>query len=497
MKNLEDKLKKYVFDVYKRIHLRKINLGLIDPQTGFEQEASESFEKILNFIKDNNEMCDIWHSQECHEDRMEEAKFYGRVKVYKVKCIDGRKPRGFEGDADSLKTEEALIALDTVRSTGELIPRQVEICSALADPGVEPLEISLAHYDSKDIHHGCAAIQITLSNPDEDVWNYLNSKEKSLVYSARASGNEISNLVLLELTNVRAFTNFHNRVREEAGVPPLKRVGLVALFDTRTMGMEVREPLIENKKGELKLKDLVKAEVISSTDLAKKLKSDSSRKSIEYGKYKDNFHKKESFKDYSRALVNLTEEFLKSEDKEIRAFIQKHYSDLTVGQQKALIYRFLRSVAHQYLSALADGPEYHPFSGHEEKYGSVSKDADYPGKYILDYQTFRMSCPDDKTAAKRMSIAATVMDATGVDKGKPHIFFISTAIPKEVYKNKDQSAHQTSYQEVINRNMDLFRSLSKDPKIRDRIDQGNILPVGVLVANGEVVDIVEQDPLYL
>lgn len=483
---MEENLKKYIFEVTKRIHQRKADLGLVDIDFDFSKEAEDSYKRVLNFITDNNKMCSIWFSKECIEDRETEHNFYDPVRVYKVKCIDGRKPRGFEGDADSLKTEEALIALDKVRSTGELIPRQIEICAALSDTTVEPLEISLAHFDSSDSHHGCAAMQITLSNPNEDVWSYLTDIEKSLVYQARRKGNEIANLVLLELTNCRAFTNFHNRVRSEQGKPILQRVGLVALFDTKTMGMELREPLINFENG-IFLKDLSKIEKISSTDLALKLKKAKKQNLYEFGKYKTNFNKRESFKNYSRDLLNLTEKLFANYKEEIEQFIDKHYFDLTANQKKALIYRFLRSVAHQYLSGLAQISN-HPFSKHDERYGSVSKDADYPGKYILDYQTFRMSCPDEKTGAKRMAIAATVMDSTGIDKEKPHIFFISTAL---------DGSYKEHYQEVINRNIDLFRSLAKDPQIRNRIDQGNILPVGVLVLKGEVVEIVTQNHFYI
>lgn len=482
---LGENLKKYIFEVTKRIYQRKANLGLVDPDFDFSKEANTSFERVFDFIKDNNKACSVWFSKECEEDRITEHKFYDPVRVYKVKCIDGRKPRGFEGDADSLKTEEALIALDKVRSTGELIPRQIEICAALSDTNVEPLEISLAHFDSNDPSHSCAAMQITLSNPNEDVWNYLTDSEKNLVYKARRKGNHISNLVLLELTNSRAFTNFHNRIRLEAGVPILQRVGLVALFDTRTMGMEIREPLVKTENGALYLSDLDKIEMISSTTMALKLKAN--KKLPAFAKYKQNFHKMASFKEYSRALIFLTAILFDNHRSEIEVFINKYYFDLTKDQKKALIYRFFRSVAHQFLSGLAEKSD-HPFSKHGERYGSVSQDADYPGKYILDYQTFRMSCPDEKTGAKRMTIASSVMDSTDVDNGGPHIFFISTALENESKEN---------FRDVINRNTDLFRSLIKDPLIRDRIDQGNILPVGVLVFKGEVVDVVIQNHLFI
>lgn len=504
MENLEDKLKIYIQETFKKIHLRKVALGLEEDNFDYSKEADDAYKRVLDFIEDNNEVCDIWHSKECQEDRNNEHKYYGKVRVYKVKCIDGRKPRGFEGEADSLKTEEALIALDMVRSTGEIIPRQVEICSVLSDPTIEPLEISIGHYDSHDTTHGCAAMKLTLDDPDEDVWKYLSDREKVLVYKARTKGNHIANVVLLELANIRAFTNFHNKIRIEAGEKPLARVGIAGLFDTRTMGLEFYAPLVvKDKEGNLTLKDSETTPFLSTTVVSKKLMDLKNKNLPAFGKYKDVFFKRGSFKEYSRVLTDLTGLLFETKDEEILQvtqeitdFLQAYYFDLTEEQSRALRYRILRSVAHQYLTGLSEYTKYHPFSGHEERYASVSQDADYPGKYILDYQTFRMSCPDEKTGAKRMEIASSVMDSTGVDGNKPHIFFISTAANKGIFEKKD-AKHEEDYQAVLSRNLDLFRVLIDDARIRNRIDKGNILPVAVIVSYGKVVDVVSQAPLYL
>lgn len=423
------------------------------------EDLADREEKINQFNDENDLWSEIWHSQECRVDREIEKIIYGSgekpVKVFKVKCIDGRKPRPIEGEADSLKTEEGKIALDKIDSTGEIIPLQQEIITALQDLSYEPLEISLSHYDSSNDEHGCAAIRRLLNEKNrkiliEELGDFLSLEELKLLTEAQKMSFEEANIILHELTNNQAFLNVRNNALEKAGLPKIKRVAVAALFDTRTMGMELRTGLLDrDDEGNLLLAPKEKHQTLSTTKLTNLLKEEIIGTTIdglpEFGSFEENYNSKEGFKQYSRALTILSvilydpdnfnhylgqvyhRDFIISDQvkeaitkvhNEVVDFIYDNFADLSPNQRRILGFRFFRSISHQFLTGLSEYKNHHAFSDHEEQYISTSEDANYPGKLVASRQSFRINSPDPETGAKRDDIAASVMDKTKIGGGR-------------------------------------------------------------------------------
>ncbi len=516
------------------------------PYTVTEEVVGERVARINEFNEENDAWSRVWHGESCNLDRQVEIAIYEEgkkrgaktVRVLKIKCIDGRKPRPIEGEADSTKTEEAKIALDKIPSSGKIIPLQNEICLALEDLSMEPLEISLAHYDSYDVEHGCAAIKRLMNDADifrEELSGFLSIDEMELLLRAQERGLDEANLVLLELTNNRAFLNIRNEALKKAGLKEVERIAVPAMFDTRTMGMELRSPLLEEdpQTGKTILSPIEKREVLSTTPLANQLKD--AERSIntanfpDFGALEHTFNTVEGFVDYSRKLTimsiflndpqepnkyiktfyqrvidfpeQLTQAAADIHDK-VSDFIEKYFPDLSEEARRVLKYRFYRSIAHQYLTGLSEHKEHHPFSDHAEAYIATSEDANYPGKLVASKQSFRISCPDEQTGAKRTNIAASVMDGSqGLDQGKPHIWYVSTSIKKRDFDNRlspDPKDH-SEYQEAIKKNTRFLRGQMRQPLIKRRVYEGNLQPVPVLVDKdtNEVLEILTGQVVYI
>ncbi len=509
--NLEEDLKKYLDEAFKRIYLRKQKLGLIKdgtPVSALEEEAKgesgKFFAKVSEFIKSHQTMCQIWNSEELKELRKKEAAEYGDVHMMENNCIDGRIARAFKGEADVLQTEKAVIAVDKIQSDGEIIPRSPDVCSVLADISKEPLVLALAHFDSVHSSHGCAAIDLALKDPQgvvEKFWGYLTPSERDLVFQARSRSLEEANLVLLKLTTSRAVTNYTNDVRAEHGVAPLQRVSIVALYDTRRMGIIIKAPIFNlkelNNTVELAPSD---RDFISTTDFALELKSKSGKDLAQYGSFSKNFTKQENFIEFASEIVSIALKLAHGEfgfREKVKEFLNEHYVDLTDSQKRALIYRFFRTVAHQYLTGLAEPKEYHPYSEHEERYISTSKDARFFGKYNVDTQSFIIHIPDRETGAKRINIGALVMDKTNIDKGSPHALFMATSMRKDVFESREKEAKE--YTESLNQNKAFFRETITVKGIVDKISMGNIVPIGLILdsSSGEILEIVKESYRYL
>ena len=543
---LQMKIKKLLVETRIRVLAARENPANKQEFLGYEsykvtvESIEERAAKVEEFNNENDAWCDVWHSEACSLDRQLELSIYNegpkQVLPLKIKCIDGRKPRPIEGEADSTKTEEAKIALDKIPSTGEIIPLQDEICNVLSDLSIEPLEISLAHYDSHDNDHGCAAIKRLMTNVDifkDELADFLSVEEMKLLIDARDRGLDEANLILLELTNNRAFLNIRNAALRNAGLPEVKRIAVAAMFDTRTMGMELRAPLLETdpETGKINLAPIEKRQVLSTTEIATQFKSKTEQINTpefpDFGSLENTFNTLEGFQDYSRKLTIMSAIFYSPQDHNkylesiynkdlniseelkqaalavhdaVSSFIENHYSDLPEETRRVLKYRFYRSVAHQFLTGLSEYKHHHPFSDHEEMFISTSEDGNYPGKLDAQTQSFRISAPDQKIGASRTEIAASVMDATGVDNGQPHIWYVSTSITKEDYENYlsgDKRATQI-FEEAEKKNARFLRSMLRQPAIRKRFYEGNLQPVPVLVDKdtNKVLTILDEQVVY-
>lgn len=515
---LKDQIKNYLSNLREQM-AKNSALKLSVSQKDLKQyilndDQIENFaQKAVTFIEDSNEMSRLWHSETLTRLRQEETKIQGPSPVYKIKCIDGRKPRGYEGEAHSLKSEKAQIALSRNASTGQIIPLGADVCVNLSDPTVEPVEMSLAHYDSVNNTQGCAAMRLVLTdflNNISGTWQFLSPEAVKQVQDAASRSLAYSNLVLLELTNRIALDNIHNNYRTLQGYKALSRVTITALFDTRTMGIELWTPLIIKKGKNLELPDSSIIKKLSTTELTKKYQVviANLKNAPKMGIFKDNFAHRSAFADYSKALVRLSRELADQQTQltklgnelltEISTFIAENYVDFTPNQQQAIRYRIIRTIVHQYLTGLHLAPEKHLYADHGEKFISIAEDGNYPGKYLIEYQCFRMSGPDVATSARRLQIAASVMDAIKVDQGKPHVAFFSTSISKYDYEHRDDPIHREKYQDARRESIKFYKGLMENILFRSLVESKNTIPIPVLTIRetGEVVKIFSSNALY-
>ncbi|OGE32647.1 hypothetical protein A3D83_01500 [Candidatus Daviesbacteria bacterium RIFCSPHIGHO2_02_FULL_41_10] len=495
--NLPEQLNRYLVNFKGR--LRIVRPDLATRWLDSEVQDANLIKKILGFIGDNNEMCEVWYSERMQQARDKELESQGPTHVFKIKCIDGRKPRGFEGPANSLKAEGGLLALKHDPTTRRPEPLSSEICIALSDSNADLLEMNVAHYDSTDPNHGCAAIGRVItdhSKGEESVWPFLSSHEKSLVIQAGGISHEYAGMVLMELTNSKALNEIHRRYMVCSDTQPIKQVAVTVLADTRTMGLELRVPLLKAGQAGLELVPANEQKVLSTAQLTHDFETDLTRVSnFPVGAFKETFNDKEHFVDYYEALVDLSAVLSKPENgvsllfEKVNSFIKENYPNLSSGQTQAFRYRVLRTVAHQYLTGLHH-PQDHPFSDHDEKFISIGPGTDYVGKYETDKQCFRMSGPDAKTATRRLVIAASVMDKTKVDGEDPHIIFLCTP----VRENGDAEEYQNAYADSAT----FYRSLMNKKIIRDLIRSKNILPVPVLISfeTNKVLEVVSKNAIF-
>lgn len=515
---VSDDLSTYIVQAAKRIMLRKKHLGLLTAGISddlFVSEtdtfAIEAISRTGKFIEASDTICRLWNSKHSQHDRNEEEKCYGQVRVFEDHCIDGRIPRAFEGEADSLKSEKAQMVLARIPSTRQLIPKNTDICANLNNTKRTPLLLFMAHYDSHDSQHGCAAIKLALADikgASEEVWAHLTPEEIEFVCEARSRSYDEANIALLDLTNLVATNNYHNNARAEDGLDPIQ-VGVSLLFDTRSMGLELRAPIIKTDEHGTRTLDSTDRPRLKTTELTNDLKGilvNDSHGLPAFGAYKETFNSLDHFEKFFDDVTKLAKLLCEEDDSfnpEARVsvidFITTYYPMLITEQQHALRFRLLRQVAHQYLTGLSKIQEHHAFSEHAERYISISQDKRFVGKYEVEGQNFIIFIPDGSIGEKRVDIGATVMDATNIDNGKTHILFISTSVAKEVFDKRETNEYNPRYMDALNANVRFFREIINLPKLSNRIDQGNLLPVGVLLdaQTGEVLKIVRQNCRFL
>lgn len=515
---LKDQIKNYLSNLRDQMS-KNAALKFTSEESDMKQyilsdEQIEKFsEKAIAFIEDSNEMSRMWHGEELTKLRMEEMKIQGPSPVYKIKCIDGRKPRGYEGEAHSLKSEKAQLALSRNKSTGQLIPLGADICVNLSDPTEEPVEMSLAHYDSVNSHQGCAAMGLVLKdflNNISSTWQFLTPDEIRLIQSAADRSLAYSNLLLLELTNKTALDNIHNDYRLLQGYQPLKHVAITALFDTRTMGIELWTPLIIKNDTQLSLPEENDIKKLSTTLLTRKYADMIAglKNAPKMGIFRDNFAHRSAFTEYSKSLVNLSRQLSDKSTPltstgnelfvEVADFISQYYPEYTPNQQQAIRYRIIRTIVHQYLTALHLAPEKHLYSDHGEKFISIAEDGNYPGKYLIEYQCFRMSGPDITTSARRLQISASVMDSINVDQGQPHVAFFSTSISQSDYEHRNDPLHNEKYKDARRESIKFYKGLMENTLFRSLVESKNTIPIPLLTIRetGEVVKVLSSNALY-
>lgn len=461
-----------------------------------DQQTEDALLHAIDVIKRNNLISEIHQNPELQQIIDDEKHLRGEnVTIGKVYCIDGRltiRPN----ESPLVNTwEEAGARIHTSRrlSDGALIPSQTNFCESIGkkvDPNFDLLEIVLAHYDSTNPDHGCAAVNIdinTLRTSTEDLNAIEDPNQRIEALAAKkqletalepkdiqsilqSTSNEEANLLIAEKTTLAAITNFYNSRRQQAGLAPLDLVGIVALNDTATMGFELRN----------------RGQRLSSTDLANKLKIEVG--DGKFAKFQKKFTNPELLIEISREILDLTTQLMKSPEtafartrNDIDQYINYNLRALNEHQKQGLRFIISRKIAFQYLTGLSqiprDGRPNHPFAKHNEQDVSVSEHGHLLGEFDS-YQQHFGSSPARESIIRQIKIANIVMDSNGLKTNENRVVFVNTPIhSKDVLSGNGKFAME----QATAQNAELFRTIVQDPELREMIKNGKILPIPVLI----------------
>lgn len=480
---------------YTNFHRRVLN-GSGQEETELDKKAEDALTHAITVIARNNRISEIHQSPDLQEIIDSEKQLRGEhVTIGKVYCIDGRLPVR-PNESPLVNTwEEAAARIHITRrfSDNVLIPAQTNLCESIgnkADPRFDLLEIVLAHYDSTDPNHGCAAISLdinTLRTPLEQLESNPNPDQRAESIAAKkqleealspediqtvlnAPTPEESNLIIAQKITLAAITNFYNTRREQADLPPLKQAGIVALNDTATMGFELRYS--SNK--------------LSSTEISNNLRD--KLRDGNFGKFRYSFTDPERLIEISKEIYYythlLTENgeglFLQTKN-QIEKYIDANLPDLNENQKKGLLFIIARKVAFQYLTGLSQLPEdgypNHPFAQHNEQDISVSVHGHLLGEFDSFEQHFGSS-PAKESVIRQIKIANIVMDGNQPKKGETRVIFVNTPIHSKDLVNGNG---KFAYEQALAQNASLFREIIQDPELCEFIKSGKILPIPVLI----------------
>lgn len=514
---IENQLKSY----FKNFHKRVLNGTPAHERTEKDLKAEAALLYAHDVLLRNDEMCVLIKSPEYDPIRKGEKALKGKTEIGKIFCIDGRIARIFESFAiNTWEKAAGLIRTERRESDNKLIPSSPSLCESIRakidkdDPEKDLLEINAAHYDSTSSEHGCAAINLirrALAR-NENEYETASASEKSIieedllrksdleeVLSAEdikaimdAPTPEDANLIILEKINVEAISNYYNDVREQLDLKPLARVGISALYDTATMGLELRYD----------------GERISTTDLTNKY-----AEAIEifgktlgvasFGSYKSALRDPDLFVEFSHKLLDLETELIENTNgnfdninAEVDSYISDHLNDLTPGQKKALRFKMLRKVAFQHLTGLSKIPESghpeHPFAHHNEAYIAVSVQGQFVGKYDLVEQEFGTSPADIETAVSETLVANLVMDTNHLKEDETRVAFICSSASRADWKNKTEGLRRARAN-----NAELIRGIAKNDKLKALMKAGKIIPIPVLLdENRKVLEIPDHSAYF-
>jgi hypothetical protein len=488
---------------FGNFHDRILNGQPHHERTEKDIKAEQALAYAYDVLVRNNQMCDLLRSEEYDPIRNGEKELKGQTEVGEFFCLDGRILRVLESfSINTWENAAGLIGAEKRESDGKLIPSSSNLCESIKgkidpnNPEVDILEINKAHYDSTSPTHGCAAINLirrALTREEADYEKATDKEEQKTIEEdlvtkqdlkevlssqdikeiLEAPTPEEANVIILEKINVPALSNYINTVREQANLPILERASITALYDTATMGFEMR----------------YNSQRISTTDLTNKYKGRITQFAqtidTEFGKYNKIFENPSLFMEFSNKLLTLETEIINNPEgrfdeinNDVNNYLKDNLNDLTTGQKQALRFKMLRRVSLQYLlgvSQLVDGKPNHPHAHHREAYSALGVGGKFVGKYDLIEQQFGSSPADIETAINEMIIGNLVMDTNHLKENETRVAFICSS------DNTDPESKTSGLKSARIVNAELIRGVGKNDKLKMLIKNGVIIPIPVIL----------------
>jgi len=455
-----------------------------------KMEKEPVIDAAMEIINLNNEFsARLYESDDFKQLLEEEKELNGDCILGAEWCVDGRILRlYFPAMLSSWEVPAGVIPTKLRPGDNEQIPESTDLCEAIRKNfASDYLELGIAHTDTTNSDHGCAAIKLILAalKTEESDMETVSSKEESAVVMSRMSlrdklrklltlqeigeigklSPEDANLLLVKKITLGSITNFLNAVKEAEGRQPLKRVGVDVLFDTATTGLTFKS----------------NGNQLETTELTNKYQEQLARENIvTFGQFDQFVRTPDEYLEFSKKLLSLTKAIINDENHsytdlntEITNFIDENYKDLTEKQKQSLRFVVTRTVASQFSTGFAQTQE-HPNTDHGETHIAISIRGKFLGKNIPNQQ-FGCSATDDKEGLSQIKIALSVMDHH-MDKGKPRLLYICESISNEDYQSKNATL-QTKKAELAS----FWGEIFDDPDLHELIESGKVVPIPVLI----------------
>lgn len=409
--------------------------------------------KVSEFIFENNLASAVIESPEYKQIYQKEKELRGPCAIGATICIDGRLPIiGMFGRVGNV-TETLAGVIEVVEAKIDHRPelasgRLTESIIERARSGEPLLEIMVSHTSfSQPDEHGCGAMKNWQKEHPEN-------KEGDLV---------LANLERFQPA-VEAITDLYNR-----NVEPDKQLGTVAItaaYDTDTMGFMLG---YENDV-RLFTTDLTKEFASEHGDFGVRDRQDLNK--VDYMVFLESM-----ISDFSEVLLTNQDSFLTK----VNSYIDNHLPTLSAEQAQALRFVLARNVAYQYITGCYKPHAHHTFAHHAEKYQAISNDGRTVGQFLPDSQVFGASPAQPQEKIKTIATQCQLMDQNRKVE-TPYILFLSAVVGVD---DKDRSGAR-------DRVRDLWRLVTQDDDLLERIKTDNLIPVPVLIdqRSREILEVV-------
>lgn len=435
----------------------------------------EDFERVASYLGRHEFIIGKYLSPEFQLLTVKAKNLFPNVRAGKIACIDGRESRVIQdGKAFSRWSVAGGIPTLIYRkgkkhlASGRL---RNSLISVAMQKG-EVLELMKIHTSrSAPLDHGCAAIKrlIMIEN---------NGK-------LPANADLVKTGIKLLQERKAVIRELFNLVRKEVALPALKKVTILGVSDTDTLGLT----FMGNDEDK----------PLSTVNLAKLLFPEFRDHMVDlYGKryetigiFKENFVDPEQIIPFEEMNYTLASTLLEYKPfiAEVRNYTEhSNLNLLTENQMRCFFYTVARNLANQYLLGffMNEGHPHHPLSRHEELYGSISYDGIHIGQIDPGVQVLKASPSSESDALEQAEIQYAVLN--GNNPEKPHILFVVTALPQTVLH--DERA-LIGYRGT---NYNFFNLLINNEKIANLVHKKQLLLVPVLLneSTREIVEIPNQ-----
>ncbi|QQS43986.1 hypothetical protein IPM65_00025 [Candidatus Roizmanbacteria bacterium] len=437
--------------------------------------SQENIERVSSYLGRHEFITKKYLSPEFQLFTQLAKNLFPNVRAGKIACIDGRESRVIQdGKVFSRWSISAGIPTLIYRNgkkhlaSGRL---RAAILSVAKQKG-EIFELMKIHTSrSAPLDHGCAALKRLIMQENNG--------------TLPADANLVKTGIKLLQERKAVIRDSFNAVRKELRLPTMKKVTVLGLSDTDTLGLTF---MGNDEETPLSTVDIAQRLFPSFGPYIQDLYG---KKYSKIGLFKESFVMPESiipFEDMNYHISSTLMEYKPFID-ELQKYIRNsNLNLLTDNQVRAFYYTAARNLANQYLLGfyMNEGHPHHPLATHGEKYGSISFDGIHVGQLDPGHQTLKASPSTEQDALDQAEIQHAVLHANNSEK--PHVLFVVTAVPQAVLN--DEKA-MTGYRGV---NYNFLNLILNNTVFSKLVQQKELLPVPVLLneSTREIVEIPNQ-----